>query len=280
MGKYAREAMLFGRQKYLEQLEIIKAMMEEVKQEGRTEEEAKAIKKRVREIIDNLLDKTEAMLDRTNRDDGITEWDFSRERKEELFAEDDVIKLRPFQTKDKDIYITLEKENIKLHPTGTEEEKFWEEVWEETKFLKRLPMVVVLKESDTFIGYIGLKNSKRRLWEIEIELLEKYHCQGYGTRAVSLFLKRLYEITGKQEYQFKVEIDTLKCQGMLRHFDAKLVGMENLFFNNEEDAWKFEEEHLEEIDEHMEKVAALLNVEPRKMLSHVLDYRVYVEDMR
>ena len=41
----------------------------------------------------------------------------------------------------------------------------------------------------------------------------------------------------------------------------------------------FEETHLEEITEHMIELATELKVEPRKLLSHVLDYRIFVEKL-
>ena len=45
------------------------------------------------------------------------------------------------------------------------------------------------------------------------------------------------------------------------------------------EAEKFEEEHLDEITEHMRELADELMVEPRKLLSHVLDYRIFAEKL-
>ena len=60
----------------------------------------------------------------------------------------------------------------------------------------------------------------------------------------------------------------------MEHLDAKLVGIEAYFFADEEDAFEFEEQYLDEIDDHMCVIAAELSIEPRKLMSHVLDYRV------
>ncbi|HBI60799.1 MAG TPA: hypothetical protein DDY31_06250 [Lachnospiraceae bacterium] len=58
-----------------------------------------------------------------------------------------------------------------------------------------------------------------------------------------------------------------------------LAGIKEFYFANEEDAIAFEEQYLDEIDEHMCAVAAELGIEPRKLISHVLDYRVKPESI-
>ena len=108
-------------------------------------------------------------------------------------------------------------------------------------------------------------------------MLSDFLCKGYGTHALRLFVDKLYEITGKDEYQVLVEIDNIISQRMLKHLDTELVGIKKYFFANEEDAIEFEEQYLDEIDDHMCSVAAELDIEPRKLISHVLDYRVRPE---
>ena len=60
----------------------------------------------------------------------------------------------------------------------------------------------------------------------------------------------------------------------MRKIEAKLVGSYNLAFDTEEEAKIFEEENLELITEHMWTLAKELDVAPKKLLSHVLDYRL------
>ena len=57
---------------------------------------------------------------------------------------------------------------------------------------------------------------------------------------------------------------------------AELTSLHNFAFDSEEDAEQFETTHLELITEHMRTLAAKLGVKPRKLLSHVLDYRINI----
>ena len=60
----------------------------------------------------------------------------------------------------------------------------------------------------------------------------------------------------------------------MRKIGAKLVGIYDLAFDTEEEAKIFEEENFELITDHMRMLAKELDVAPKKLLSHVLDYRL------
>ena len=67
------------------------------------------------------------------------------------------------------------------------------------------------------------------------------------------------------------------------HFEVRINGStvnpyDYVFNGDEEAAEAFEAEHLDEITDRMVEQAGQLGVEPRKMLSHVLDYRFFVEN--
>ncbi len=57
--------------------------------------------------------------------------------------------------------------------------------------------VIEVGDDSQKIGYIAVKDTSKELWEIAIEL-DKAHCgQGCASKAITLFLKRLNEITTK-----------------------------------------------------------------------------------
>ena len=128
------------------------------------------------------------------------------------------------------------------------------------------------------MGYIALKYTSKDLWEIAIELNSAYCHQGYGAQAILLFLRKIGEITPKSQFQFLVEVDNIPCQGCMKKLNAKLVGIHNLVFDCEKDAETFEANNFNMITEHMKTLAVELDIPPQKLLSHVLDYRVTLQE--
>ena len=86
----------------------------------------------------------------------------------------------------------------------------------EIKKTSALYYVIEVEDDSQKIGYIAVKDTSKELWEIAIEL-DKAHCgQGCGSKAITLFLKRLNEITTKNQFQFLVEVDNIPCQRCMR----------------------------------------------------------------
>ena len=283
MGKFYKEALKYKSMQELVELNEILAIFEKSKKEGRSEldpVEKEKVNNKLSQM-ENRLKKEIDMHTKRAESENIEAWDFSHERELGVFAEDDVILLRPLQDNHKDLYIQIKKENANIVSTKSEEEQteYWNDIWDDTRLEERFVMEAVTKEDNKFVGYVAVNNTRRTLWELSIELLSDFLCNGYGTHALRLFVDKLYEITGRAEYQLLVEVDNVKSQMMLKHLDAKLVGIKAYFFANEEDAVKFEEQYLDEIDDHMCAVAAELGIEARKLISHVLDYRVKPQSM-
>lgn len=128
---------------------------------------------------------------------------------------------------------------------------------------------------ETRVGYLGVKDTRDDIWEIGIELDERFTHQGFGSRSIGLFLNELYRITGKPEYKAWVETDNLPSQKYFEKLGARLIGLCNgPILKLEEEKRLFEENNLNLIDNNMKALAARMGVEPRKLLSHVLDYRI------
>lgn len=202
-------------------------------------------------------------------------WDFSKEKAEPLFAGDDYICLRPFSMGDERFY-SLIREQYKIFDKELPEEQLIASYWSETQKKSVFFCVIERTGDHAKLGYIALKNTSKDLWEIAIEL-DREHCyQGYGTKAIKLFLQKIKEITGRSQFQFLVEVDNIPCQNCMKKVKARLSGIHNLAFNNNQDAEAFEQNNLELITAHMKTLAKDLRVAPKRLLSHVLDYRLDV----
>lgn len=278
MGKFYKAAMLFKEKKMLLCLEQVMAVYEQSKAEGKpdndpaTREKANAL---LTQMQENLLKDIEVFTKRFGNND-IPAWNFEKERKLSIFAENEEIQLNPLREEYRDLYIQVKKENSYTlsAKTGEDQEKYWEEIWNDTKAKKCFAAGIITKDTNEFVGYVAVNDTKRPLWEICIELLSDKVNRGYGTKALMLFVEKIHEITGFNEYQALVEGDNIKSQRMMDHMNAELIGIVDYFFSSEEDATAFEEENLSEIDENMTALAAKLGVEPRKLISHALDYRI------
>ena len=55
---------------------------------------------------------------------------------------------------------------------------------------------------------------------------------------------------------------------------ARLIGICNILNYPEEIQNEYEEQNLDQITPHMRELAEKLQVEPRKLLSHVLEYHI------
>ena len=202
-------------------------------------------------------------------------WDFSKEKAENLFAENDTIRLRPFSGGDKKFYFRI-REQYRVLKKNASDETMMSVYWEGTQKPSVFYCVIERVRDHAKLGYVALKDTTKNLWEIAIEL-DQAHCrQGYGSTATMLLLQQVKEITGKRQFQFLVEVDNISCQSCMKKIKARLAGIHNLAFDTEEDAEMFEENNLELITEHMKTLAGELDIAPRKLLSHVLDYRLDV----
>ncbi len=204
-------------------------------------------------------------------------WDFSCEKAQAIFASDDVVALCPITLADEDFYRNVRMQYSLLYRSAyyAAQEK------RESLFVSEaLPtqvfycMIRDVKENRP-VGYLGIKDTSADLWEIAIELDGKYIHQGFGLRSIRLYLNEIYRITGKSEFRAVVEVDNLPSQKCFERLGAQLLGLCNsVVLKTDDEKEHFEERNLNLIDAHMIELAEQLGVEPRKLLSHVLEYRL------
>lgn len=222
-----------------------------------------------------LIDSISALCDPSKSSEASEYWDFSQEKTKPVFIADGTILLRPLSVKDEEFYATI-REQYSIFHKGFSMAQLVDYWCPEIRRASMFCCVIEAVDINRKIGYIAVKDTSKELWEIAIEL-DKAHCgQGYGPKAITLFLKRLNEITAKKQFQLLVEVDNILCQNCVKKAGAELAGLRNLAFDSEEEAKQFEETHLNLITEHIRALAMKLGAEPRKLLSHALDYRISV----
>lgn len=204
-------------------------------------------------------------------------WDFSAEKAMSVFTKDDVIILRPVVESDADFYVSVKVQyslmyqgivRMKQH---LNESLLWSDLCQPETFF----CMIIDATSGTSIGYIGLKDTRREPWEIAIELDGQYTHKGYGSRSIRLFLNEIRRIAGKTEFQARVDTANIPSQKCFEKIGAELVGLcDGPFLKLPDEKKRFEDRNLNLLTDNMRELASRLGVDPRKMLSHVLDYRM------
>ena len=204
----------------------------------------------------------------------MTVWDFSREKAQPVFASEYDLVIRPINTNDVDLYTGIRMQYSAMYRGMISTERHRKESLFLIDLCHPESFYCVIMVEGASVGYLGIKDTRADLWEIAIELDGKHTRYGYGPRSVKLFLNEVCRITGKTEFRATVETDNIPSQ---RCFDrlGDLVGLYNGgLMRLPEDQARFEENNLNLIDDNMRALATRLGVEPRKLLSHVLEYRI------
>ena len=255
--------------------EILRLLEEMEQQNG---EEKKIYHSQIMEMLDAKTKELEKKLEKLTTGSNGKVWDFGKEREMDIFVEDDVILLRNCRDSEKEKYIQVKKENTD-NPEYYDNESAVDSTWKMFEDEKSFCCSIIRKRDNEFIGYISIKDTKSNLWEIATELLQEYCHKGYGSIAIALFLPAISKITGKTQFQALVETDNIPRQLLMEKLGARLIDIYDYTFQGDEEAaTAFEEKYMSEITERMVLLAGQIGVEPRKMLSHVLDYRFFVED--
>ena len=124
------------------------------------------------------------------------------------------------------------------------------------------------------MGYCGIKNVCAEKWEVVIELLKEHTGQGVGTLAVRGLLDAVAQRCGVTEFRIRIDSDNYASQRMFEKLGALPNGVSEFLLHDVEDIRDCEEESLKDINECLIAVADKFHVEPRTLLSHVLEYKL------
>lgn len=188
------------------------------------------------------------------------------------------IEIRPLSKRqDCEDYVRLQKE-VSPFRHMFDEKDFCDKSWEEMFTEGRIPYAITQVETEEFCGYCAIKNIKQDKPEIEIELLEKFRGCGIGYTALCNLIYTMKEIHGVKNFTYCTDSDNFASQGLVSKVGGKPYGLKRFFFLRECETEKFEEENIYMIDDKLKGVAAAFNVEPRKLLSHILVYMIDIDD--
>lgn len=136
------------------------------------------------------------------------------------------------------------------------------------------------KEDKKFCGYCGVKRTGVSRPELAIELLESMWRKGIGYRSVKLLMKFYASQETFEYFRFRVAVNNYASQILLEKLGAVPNGISALLIEDLYIQKKIEERYMHLIDEKMIQLAEKFAVEPRKLLSHVLEYKLNWEEAR
>ena len=91
---------------------------------------------------------------------------------------------------------------------------------------------------------------------------------------LSTMLNEMESRLGVTKYIVRIEPANLASQKLFKKLGARPCGIADLWFQEETTIKRCEEAGLHLIDNHMIEVANKFQVEPRELLSHVLEYEL------
>lgn len=233
-------------------------------------EDGKIEKNNILEIINRLTQEDEIHIQELMKDKRECVLERSLFPKpDEILGETDRVKLIAFSGayKDRYLYVTEQGKKSKNNRNPKEEDALFKSCMSPVS----LYYAVCDRSTDEYMGYIAIKDITRQVWEFSIELLEMYRYQGIGKESLSLMLDKMNKISGETTYRCRIFPDNYASQTMVKKLGAKPNGITECILYGS-DIEEFEENNLELIDENLKIVADEFQVEPRKLLSHILEY--------
>lgn len=186
-----------------------------------------------------------------------------------IFCTDKSISLRQVDESDRESFIEIQREYSAFR-SMLKDEIYCDMVWKEHTQERGL-MCAITKDS-TYLGYCGISNITAEPWEITIELKSEWTRQGIGIIAVRAMLDRIKAQLGVGIFKIRIEPSNYVSQKMFEKLGAVPHGIAELWIHDPKMLAQCEEDNLHNIDENLIAVAEKFSVEPRKLLSHVLEY--------
>jgi len=195
-----------------------------------------------------------------------TFWNFG----EEIPVSDEV-SLRKVNASDREGFLTLQK-HYSTTPAMLAHEAYQNMVWSEHTEQKSL--MLSIEKEQVYVGYCGIQDLSKNLWEISIELMPEKVRQGIGSIAIPAMLNALRDRLGVITYRVRIEPTNYPSQRLFEKLGAVPNGISELWLHDPKDLAQLEEEALSLMDEALVSVARKFSVEPRTLLSHVLEYKL------
>lgn len=181
---------------------------------------------------------------------------------------DDII-LRPVNYSDRSDYFEIQK-SYSMFKSMLNDETYCDTLWKEYTTEKSLMCTIV--KNGIYVGYCGINNITSQTYEIAIELKPEWTRKGIGSIAISAMLNRIKDCLDISKYKIRIDPTNYASQKLFEKLGAVPSNIVELLIHDEKALEQCEEENLHCIDEQLIDVARKFSVEPRKLLSHVLEY--------
>lgn len=152
------------------------------------------------------------------------------------------------------------------------EEAYRNMLWNEHIEYKALMFSIIV--NNEYVGYCGIKNTTHEQWEIAIEILNEWKHKGIGYKAISVMLDEIKNRLNVSEFRVRIDVKNYPSQKLFEKLGAEPNGISEFMLHGESDIIRCEEENIYMIDNRMLELAKKFNVEPRRLLSHVLEYKL------
>lgn len=180
--------------------------------------------------------------------------------------------LRDVSDSDKNGYLQLQQEYSSLRSL-LQDERYCEKIWRD--HTDHTALILAIEKNGAYVGYCGIKDLSKEQWEIAIELLPKWTHQGIGSFVISAMLDALKNRLSADNFRIRIDPTNTASQGMFEKLGAKPNGISKFILQSEEEIQQCEDANLHLIDDTLIAVATKFEVEPRKLLSHVLEYTLH-----
>lgn len=187
----------------------------------------------------------------------------------DVTCEDASITLRKVDDSDREGYLELQKE-YSIMKGMLNEQAYCDMAWNEHVEPKALTLTVL--KDGAYVGYCGIKNTSQEPWEIAIELLPCWTNQGIGSQVITAMMEAIAKRLGVTEFRVRIDPGNRASQKLFEKLGATPNGISEFLIHDQDALNKVEEDNLHLIDEDLTALATKFGVEPRHLLSHVLEY--------
>lgn len=179
------------------------------------------------------------------------------------------IVLRNVEEVDRDGFFALQQEYC-LMKEMLKEEAYRTLVWNDHTSDKTITVSII--RDGQYIGYCGIKNTGQSPWEIAIELLPNWTQHGIGRIAIAAMLDAIVARLGISEFRVRIDPGNEASQKLFERLGAVPNGISEFLVHDQTILEKCEEDNQHFIDDRTIALAKKFEVEPRKLLSHILEY--------
>lgn len=183
------------------------------------------------------------------------------------------IVLRDVNESDRPYFVKLQFQ-YSIIKSMLKDESTLELLWKEHTSSKAL--MCTIENHGIYVGYCGIKNLDREKWEIAIEILEEWKNRGIGYAAVGTLIREIKKRVGVSEFRVLIDPENHASQKLFEKLGAIPHGISEFMLHREEDIEQCENDNLDSIDDDLIELAKKFKVEPRRLLSHVLEYRLVI----